>query len=87
MYWWRTSHGEEVDFILEDQGKIIPIEVKLTAKAHQGLVKNLDSFCDLFHAEVKKGFLVNLSNKRLSMRNNIDILPLKELLQIIQGRH
>ncbi|OGT70625.1 MAG: hypothetical protein A3I78_00900, partial [Gammaproteobacteria bacterium RIFCSPLOWO2_02_FULL_56_15] len=48
IYWWRTNTGEEIDFILERGQKIFPLEIKLTTRSHQGLIKNMASFCKLF---------------------------------------
>ena len=31
VYFWRTSAGSEVDFVVETGGKLVPIEVKLSA--------------------------------------------------------
>lgn len=31
VYFWRTSAGDEVDLLVEDNGSVIPIEVKLSA--------------------------------------------------------
>ncbi|VAW15551.1 hypothetical protein MNBD_BACTEROID05-257 [hydrothermal vent metagenome] len=75
VYWWRTSHGEEVDFIVERDGKLLPIEVKMTSRIHKGLAKNLDSFCRLFHDDINQGILVNLSNKKIKITDKIISMP------------
>lgn len=43
---WRSKSGAEVDFILQNQGEIIPIEVKYSSKV--GLGKSVYSFIDKF---------------------------------------
>ena len=42
VYCWRTSHGEEVDFIMEDKGRIIPLEVKLSSKVNKRMANSLN---------------------------------------------
>lgn len=80
IFWWRTSYGEEVDFIIEDKGKLIPIEVKLTAKSENRVIKALISFCGLFSDKVEAGYLVNLSTEELTLGKHIISLPFFNLV-------
>ncbi len=80
IFWWRTSYGEEVDFIIEDKGKLIPIEVKLTAKSDNRVVKALSSFYELFSDKVDAGYLVNLSTEKLILGKHIISLPFFNLV-------
>src|SRR5204863_7629091 len=32
VLYWRTASGEEVDFVVETGGEVIPIEIKATAR-------------------------------------------------------
>lgn len=45
---WRTKSGAEVDFILHEAGKIIPIEVKYSVFEQERLSKGFMSFIDSF---------------------------------------
>jgi len=80
IYWWRTSNGEEVDFIVENRGRIFPIEVKLSANIGENMIKPLASFCGLFKDKVSAGYVVNLSKEKLKMSNNIVSLPLEDFI-------
>ena len=44
IHFWRTAGGAEVDFIIERNNRLIPIEVKLSESAREGDVKNLLKF-------------------------------------------
>ncbi|MBN1587025.1 MAG: ATP-binding protein [Candidatus Omnitrophica bacterium] len=79
VYWWRTSAGEEVDFVVEVAGALIPIEVKLAAKQNHGMIKGMTAFSRLFENEVKAGYLVNLSDKPHALAENIVALPIFEM--------
>ena len=83
VYWWRTSHGEEVDFIVEREGKILPIEVKMTSRINKGLAKGLESFCRLFRDEVKQGILVNLSSEEIKIADKIISMPFGKFVKRI----
>ena len=44
LYHWRLSSGQEVDFILEQDGALLPVEVKATEDARKGDAKHLVTF-------------------------------------------
>jgi len=55
--YWRTKSGAEVDFIMEKDGKIIPIEVK-SSITNKTLTRSLNSFINKY--KPKKAFVVSL---------------------------
>ena len=81
IFWWKTSHGEEVDFIIEDKGRIIPLEIKLAPKLNPQMSKNLLSFSKLFAEKIDKGFLIHLSEKTLKIDEKITCIPFINFLQ------
>ena len=46
VLYWRTSTGDEVDFVIEANGKVLPIEVKATTKPTLSDAKGLRVFLD-----------------------------------------
>lgn len=80
IYWWRTSSGEEVDFIVEDKEKIIPIEIKLSTKANKDMVKGLLSFCQLFPDKIDQALLVSMSHDKLLLSDKIISIPFNEFI-------
>lgn len=44
VYFWRTSSGVEVDLLIEDQGKLIPIEIKSTSTPKPQMADSMISF-------------------------------------------
>jgi predicted AAA+ superfamily ATPase len=59
LYFWRSNDGLEVDLLLLAQGKIIPIEIKLTSTPTTTHGKALTKFCDLAGEKAsKEGWLV-----------------------------
>jgi len=81
IFWWRTAHGDEVDFIIEDKGKIIPVEVKLSANINSNMAKGLSSFCKLFYEKIDKAFLINLSKEKLAIQKKIVAIPFTEFIE------
>lgn len=80
IFWWRTSYGEEVDFIVEDRGRLIPIEVKLSAKTDSEIIKGLVSFCRLFPGRIDTAYLLNLSSEKMILHKQIHCLPFFEFV-------
>jgi predicted AAA+ superfamily ATPase len=69
-----------VDFIIERKGKLIPIEVKLSAKTDLRQIKGLRSFCDLFKNRISKAYFVNLTEKELKIGPGIFSIPFAEFI-------
>ena len=44
VMYWRTATGEEVDFVIDADGKLLPIEVKASSRPRLGDAKHLLSF-------------------------------------------
>lgn len=47
LYFWRTSNGAEVDLLIEDGKKIIPIEIKTTYRIKPESIRGLKEFISL----------------------------------------
>lgn len=87
VFWWRTSSGQEVDFIIERKGKIIPIEVKMTSRVDKNLARALFSFTELFAEETKKAFLINLFGKKLKLGQKVESLPFETFIEMLAGNN
>lgn len=80
VYWWRTSYGEEIDFIIEREGKIYPLEVKMTSRVNKELISNLSAFSNLFADDVKKSILVSLASEKVVMDKKTEICPFGQFI-------
>jgi predicted AAA+ superfamily ATPase len=75
MYFWRTAAGSEVDLIVEIQGKLIPIEVKLSATPRPDMAGAIASFNKYFSDRVLPGYVVHPGNTILPLGASIIALP------------
>lgn len=57
--YWRTAIGEEVDFVLEAGGKLLPIEVKATARPRLADCAHLRSFRAEYGRKARAGLLLH----------------------------
>lgn len=71
LNYWRTTSKAEVDFVVEKEGKLVPIEVKITPK----VTKSFRSF--ISHYKPERAFVANLKNiDKMSIENcEVFILP------------
>ena len=68
-YYWESERGAEIDFIIQREGKIIPIEVK---SADNTRAKSLKVYMDTY----KPQYAIKLSQKNFGFEDNKKIVPL-----------
>jgi predicted AAA+ superfamily ATPase len=57
--YWRTSIGEEVDFVIEAGGKLLPIEVKSTTRPRLADAAHLRTFRTEYGKKARAGLLLH----------------------------
>lgn len=71
---FRTSSGIEVDFLVEDQGKLYPIEVKTTSTPNNFMAEGIIKLKkDL--SKVSKGYLIHLGDQIFPLHKDITAYP------------
>jgi len=68
-YYWESDRGAEVDFIIQRNGKIIPIEVK---SADNTRAKSLKIYMDAY----KPDYAIKLSTMNFGFENSKKTVPL-----------
>lgn len=58
LYHWRLASGQEVDFVLEEGGRLLPVEVKVSASVNPGYARHLRKFCEL-HTNAPRALLLS----------------------------
>ncbi|NGX60673.1 MAG: hypothetical protein K940chlam9_00140 [Chlamydiae bacterium] len=79
LYFWRTSTGQEVDLLIEERGKLIPIEVKASSTPKPQMAKGILTFQKDFPKEVEKGYVIHLGEQVLPLAPNVEALPFAQL--------
>lgn len=59
IFYWRTQTGNEVDFVIESRGRVLPIEVKSTERPRQDDIKHLRTFCAEYGTQSRAGLLLH----------------------------
>lgn len=81
-HFWRTKDGAEVDFIINLEKEVMPIEVKYTELRKPEITKSLKSFISKY--QPVRVFIVNLGFKKRIVFNKTKVIfmPFWELLRI-----
>lgn len=68
-YYWESERGAEIDFVIQCDGQLIPIEVK---SADNTKAKSLRVYMDTY----KPAYAIKLVSKNFGMEDNKKIVPL-----------
>jgi len=79
IYFWRTSAGVEVDLVVEAGGRLIPIEVKLSATPRPAMANAILTFRQDLGDKAGPGYVVHPGDIRLPLAPNVTALPFAEL--------
>lgn len=79
VYFWRTSTGTEVDILVETDGKLIPIEVKLSATPRPEMAAAIRALREGLGKKVAPGYVIHSGDMRLPLGEGVTALPFTEL--------
>lgn len=75
LYFWRTVHGAEVDYVLETPDEVIPIEVKATESPTEPDARHLKLFLDTYPERARRGFIVCRCSTPRRLSDRIEAIP------------
>jgi hypothetical protein len=79
LFFWRTSGGAEVDLLIRDGRRLVPIEIKLGAAVDRHKVAGLrQCMTDL---GLTKGYVIANTTERYAIGTNIEVVPWAEVVQ------
>jgi hypothetical protein len=58
VLYWRTAGGQEVDFVVETDNRLLPVEVKAAARATTADARGLEAFLDEYGGMADGGLLL-----------------------------
>ena len=79
IYFWRTSTGAEVDVLVETEGRLVPIEVKLSATPSPSMARGIEVFRKDLGRRAAKGYVVHPGDIQLPLGPDAMALPFAEL--------
>jgi len=78
IFYWRTSNGKEVDFVLYGPKGLLSFEIKRTSRITSAMLGGLKSF--LADYPMAKAYFLYSGNRRMH-EGKIEIVPLLEILK------
>jgi len=78
IFYWRTSNGREVDFVLYGPKGLLSFEIKRTSRITSTMLGGLKSF--LADYPMAKAYFVYTGNRRM-YEGKIEIIPVLEILK------
>ena len=84
LYFFRDSHQNEVDIVLQHRGKLVPIEIKSTATFHPALLKNLHYFQKLVGDRAPRAYLIYTGEDEYQI-GNIQLLNFKNIHRVFNA--
>lgn len=73
--YWRTTHGAEVDYVLETPDEVIPIEVKATDTPSLHDARHITLFLDTYPEKARRGCVVCRCREPRKLTERIEAIP------------
>ena len=75
IYHWRTSNGEEVDFVIEAGKQLLPVEIKATERPSYDDVRHLRTFRKEYSEMSRSGLLVHAGERLEWLTSDVLAVP------------
>ncbi len=78
IYYWRDKTGHEIDVIIDNGNKLLPIEIKSGKTFNSEFFKNIDYWCNLSGSD--KSILLYAGDQNQKRSNGKEILNWKQIM-------
>lgn len=75
ILYWRTTTGEEVDFVIERKGALLPIEVKASGRVSSRDARGITSFREEYGKKVLGGLVLYTGSESIWLSQGILAVP------------
>ncbi|MHB1326246.1 MAG: ATP-binding protein [Thermoleophilia bacterium] len=80
IHFWRTSAGQEIDLLVEYEGRLVPLEVKLSATPQPAMASSIKAFRKDFGEKLSApGYVIHPGDISLPLGPDALALPFAEL--------
>ncbi len=84
LRFWRDPDGPEVDWVLETERELIPIEVKWTGTPRAQDAVHLETFIREYSGKTKKGFIICQTPRPVRISATIEAIPWQQLTDVLK---
>ena len=85
VYFWRDSHGHEIDCLLDFGTKLIPIEIKAGKNIQQNYFEGLQFWADLAGIEPSQGYVI-YAGQEAEKRSRGTIVPWQRVDTLVHAQ-
>ncbi len=78
VYFWRTTAGAEIDFIVDTGSRLVPIEVKLSSTPRRSMASSITKFRQDLPKLTSEGFVVHPGSVSSPLSKGVRSLPFAE---------
>lgn len=78
LYYWRDKTGHEIDIIIDNAGKLVPLEIKSGKTINAEFFKNIDYWCNL--SGIKNSVLLYGGDQKQKRSDGKEILNWREFI-------
>jgi predicted AAA+ superfamily ATPase len=75
VFYWRTTKGAEVDFVIDDGSRLLPVEVKTTSQPSSGDMAGLRAFMDEYGDRAPSGLLLHTGTETFWIAKGVLAVP------------
>ena len=79
VHFWRTAAGTEVDFVVEAEGRLMPIEVKRSATPRPARGAGIRAFRRDIDDKAAEGYVVHPGEVHLPLGSGVTAAPFADL--------
>ncbi len=79
VFFWRTAAGAEVDIVVAVTGRLVPIEVKLSATPRPAMASAIKAFQRDFPDQAAPGYVVHPGDVTLPLADKVTAIPFAQM--------
>jgi len=79
MYFWRTSTGNEVDLVIEQGQRLIPVEIKRNSTPWPSMGDSIRAFIKDYPEQVTEGYVVYPGDQKAGLGHGVQAYPFADL--------
>jgi len=77
LFFWRDNVGTEIDLLIDNSERLIPIEIKSGQTITDAYFKSLTTWCKI--SGIEKGFVIYAGNQTQKRSNGITVFPYTDI--------
>lgn len=79
VYYYRDKSGAEIDLIIEENGKLYPVEIKRTTTPNKADIKHFHVIEDVLKQQRGSGAIICNAATHLPLTNDVNVVPVSYL--------